>query len=55
MKVKLTVTIEIDEKKYPNLTKKVIREELQGNFDLYTQQVEEETKNLLDDMNRGAK
>ncbi|MDP9675231.1 hypothetical protein J2W97_001214 [Paenibacillus jamilae] len=54
MKVKLTITIEIDEKKYPNLTKETIRTELQGNFDLYMQQVEEETKNLLTDMNRNA-
>ncbi|WP_010498513.1 hypothetical protein [Paenibacillus elgii] len=51
MKIKLQVTLEIDEKLYPNLTKEVIRGELQGNFDVYLQQIEEETKNLLADMN----
>lgn len=50
----MSITIEIDEKKYPHLSKETIRAELQGNFDLYMQQVEEETKNLLDDMNRNA-
>ncbi|MCY9738155.1 hypothetical protein M5X17_31170 [Paenibacillus alvei] len=51
MKIKLQTTIEIDEKKFPNLSKEEIRSQLQGNFDLYMQQVEEETKNLLRDMN----
>ena len=55
MKVKLAVTIEIDEKDYPNLTKDIIRQQLQGNFDTYMQQVEEETKNLLADMNVEAR
>ena len=55
MKVKLSATIEIDEKKYPNLTKKVIREELHGNFDLYMQHIEVITKDQLDEMNRGEK
>jgi hypothetical protein len=55
MKVKLTVTIEINEKDYPNLTKETIRQQFQGNFDTYMQQVEEETKNLLADMNTEAK
>ncbi|MNJ00220.1 hypothetical protein D3C73_1594970 [compost metagenome] len=54
MKIKMTVAIEIDEKNYPNLTQEIIRGELQGNFDLYMQQVENETKNLLTDMNRNA-
>ncbi len=44
-------TIEIDEKKYPNLTKKVIRKELQDNFDLYMQHVEIIAKEQLDDKN----
>ena len=55
VKVKLSVTIEIDEKKYPNLSKTKIKSELQGCFDGYMQQVEEETKNLLADMNVEAK
>lgn len=51
MKIKLTTTIEIDEKKYPNLSKSIIRGEITGCFDGYMQAVEQETKNLLADMN----
>ncbi|WP_176702383.1 hypothetical protein [Paenibacillus sp. Mc5Re-14] len=50
MKIKLSVTIEINEKDYPNLSKEEIKNHFQGNFDLYMQQVEAETKNLLKDI-----
>lgn len=55
MKIKLTTTIEIDKKKYPNLTKSIIRTQVDGGFDLLMQQLEEETANLLADMNIEAK
>ena len=51
MKVKLSVTIEINKKDYPKLSKEEIRSQLQGNFDLYVQQIESETKSLLEDIN----
>lgn len=51
MKIKLSTTIEVNENDYPNLTKSEIRSQFQGNFDLYMQQVEEETKTLLKDIN----
>lgn len=50
VKIKLSVTIEINEKDYPNLSKEEIKNHFQGNFDLYMQQVEAETKNLLKDI-----
>ncbi|QSF43494.1 hypothetical protein [Paenibacillus tianjinensis] len=55
MKINLKDFIEIDELKYPNLSKAEIKKQVQGIFNGYMQALEDEANNLLADQNAEAK
>jgi flagellar assembly factor FliW len=51
MKIKFDYTFEVDRKKFPNLTAEEIRDHFVSCAMSYMQHVEEETLNLLADVN----
>jgi flagellar assembly factor FliW len=51
MKIKFNWSFEVDRKKFPNLTAEQIRDHFISCAESYMQQVEEETLNLLADVN----
>lgn len=51
MKIKFNWSFEVDRKQYPNLSAEQIRDHFVSCAESYMQQVEEETLNLLADVN----